>query len=42
MLTKPVDKTKLSYIYTHAKSEEAFINETKASYLKFRKKLLAS
>ena len=40
MNTKPVDKTKLSYIYTHSKSEEAFINDTKKEYVKFRKKLL--
>ena len=40
MLTKPVDKTKLSYVYTHAKSEEAFIKDTKAAYIKFRKELL--
>ena len=37
MNTKPVDKTKLSYIYTHSKSEEAFINDTKKEYVKFRK-----
>lgn len=40
MNTKPVDKTKLSYIYTHSKSEEAFINDAKKEYIKFRKKLL--
>jgi DNA-binding HxlR family transcriptional regulator len=40
MQTKPVDKTKLSYIYTHAKSEEDFISDTKKEYIKFRKKLL--
>jgi len=40
MITKPVDKTKLSYIYTHSKSEEAFINDAKKEYIKFRKKLL--
>ena len=40
MNTKPVDKTKLSYIYSRAKSEEAFIKDTKAAYSKFRKELL--
>jgi len=40
MITKPVDKTKLSYIYTHSKSEEAFIKDAKKEYIKFRKKLL--
>ena len=40
MLTKPIDKTKLSYMYTHAKSEAIFIKDTKAAYIKFRKKLL--
>ncbi len=35
-MTKPIDKSKLSYIYTHAKSEEDFIKD----YIKFRKKLL--
>ena len=40
MMTKPVDKTKLSYIYTHAKNEETFIKDAKSSYIKFRKKLL--
>jgi DNA-binding HxlR family transcriptional regulator len=40
MLTKPVDKTKLSYIYMHAKSEAAFIKNAKSDYIKFRKKLL--
>ena len=40
MLTKPIDKTKLSYIYTHAKSEKAFIKDTKTAYIKFRKNLL--
>jgi DNA-binding HxlR family transcriptional regulator len=40
MLTKPVDKTMLSYIYTHAKSEEDFIKDSKKEYIKFRKKLL--
>jgi DNA-binding HxlR family transcriptional regulator len=41
MITKPIDKTKLSYIYTHAKSEAAFIKDTKSAYVKFRNKLLA-
>ncbi len=40
MITKPVDKTKLSYIYTHSKSEETFIKDAKKEYIKFRKKLL--
>jgi DNA-binding HxlR family transcriptional regulator len=40
MFTKPIDKTKLSYIYTQAKSEAAFIRDTKSAYIKFRKKLL--
>jgi DNA-binding MarR family transcriptional regulator len=40
LLTKPVDKTKLSYIYMHAKSEAAFIKDAKSDYIKFRKKLL--
>ena len=40
ILTKPVDKTKLSYIYIHAKSEEDFIKDSKKEYIKFRKKLL--
>ena len=40
MQTKPLDKTKLSYIYTHAKSEEDFINDAKKNYIKFRKNLL--
>ena len=40
MLTKPVDKNKLSYIYRHAKDEAAFIKDTKSNYIKFRKKLL--
>ena len=40
MITKPIDKMKLSYIYTHAKSEDAFIKDTKAAYIKFRKDLL--
>jgi len=40
MLTKPVDKNKLSYIYTHAKSEAVFIKDAKSNYIKFRKKLL--
>lgn len=40
MITKPVDKTKLSYLYTHAKSEAIFIKDTKAAYIKFRKNLL--
>lgn len=42
MNTKPVDKTKLSYIYMHAKSEKAFIKETKIAYIKFRNKLLSA
>jgi len=41
MAAKPIDKTKLSYIYTHSKSEAAFIADTKASYIKFRANLLA-
>ncbi len=40
MITKPVDKNKLSYIYTHSKSEEVFIKDAKKEYIKFRKKLL--
>ncbi|MSP07780.1 MAG: transcriptional regulator [Chitinophagaceae bacterium] len=40
MLTKPIDKTKLSYMYMHAKSEAIFIKDTKAAYIKFRKNLL--
>ena len=40
MLTKPADKTKLSYIFTHAKSEEDFIKDYKKEYIKFRKNLL--
>ena len=40
MMTKPIDKNKLSYIYTHAKSEEDFIKDSKKDYIKFRKKLL--
>jgi hypothetical protein len=40
MVIKPIDKTKLSYIYTQAKSEAAFIRDTKSAYIKFRKKLL--
>jgi len=40
MLTKPVDKNKLSYIYTHAKSKAAFIKDAKSNYIKFRRKLL--
>ena len=40
MNSKPIDKTKLSYSYTHAKSEKAFIKENKLAYLKFRKELL--
>jgi hypothetical protein len=42
MNTKPIDKTKLSYIYMHAKSEKAFIKETKTAYIKFRNKLLSA
>ena len=42
MNTKPVDKTKLSYIYMHAKSEKVFIKETKTAYIKFRTKLLSA
>lgn len=40
MITKPIYKKKLSYIYTNAKSEAAFIKDTKKAYIKFRKKLL--
>jgi DNA-binding HxlR family transcriptional regulator len=40
MITKPIDKTKLSYIYTQAKSDAAFIKDTKSAYIKFRKNLL--
>jgi DNA-binding HxlR family transcriptional regulator len=40
MLTKPIDKTKLSYIYIHSKSEEEFIKNSKKEYIKFRKNLL--
>ena len=40
MMTKPIDKTKLSYIFTHAKSEEDFIKDSKKEYIKFRKNLL--
>jgi DNA-binding HxlR family transcriptional regulator len=40
LIAKPIDKTKLSYIYTHSKSEAAFIKDTKAAYMKFRKNLL--
>jgi hypothetical protein len=40
MNSKPIDKTKLSYIYTQAKSEKAFNKENKMAYLKFRKELL--
>jgi len=40
MNSKPIDKTKLSYIYSQAKSEKAFIKEIKMAYLKFRKELL--
>lgn len=40
MIIKPIDKTKLSYIYTNAKSEAAFIKDTKTAYIKFRKNLL--
>jgi len=38
--SKPIDKTKLSYSYTKAKSEKAFIKDNKLAYLKFRKELL--
>ncbi len=40
MVSKPIDKTKLSYIYMHSKSEAAFIKDSKKSYVKFRKALL--
>jgi len=40
MQTKPLDKTKLSYIYMHSKSEEDFIKDAKKNYIKFRKNLL--
>ena len=41
MQVKPIDKTKLSYLYTQATSEKAFITSSKKEYINFRKKLLA-
>ncbi len=41
MMSKPVDKTKLSSIYMQSKSEQAFIKNGKKEYVNFRKKLLA-
>ena len=41
VVVKPIEKTKLSYIYMHSESEASFIKKAKQDYIKFRKKLFA-
>jgi DNA-binding HxlR family transcriptional regulator len=40
VVVKPIDKTKLSYIYMHSTSEATFVKKAKQDYIKFRKKLI--